>query len=297
MIYGIGKQYNNDNSFKKKARLHQSKYRSEILQVDFDEYENRLTESNAKSGLNFYNGFDIFNVVKKRYPNCSRGLYADMLRSAHIPFNVFVPLKTDTELAKYIFTSFLPVEIAEIIAINIEYAPSPAKEFLNDRTSFDTLIEYKINNQNEHGIIGIEVKYTEQEYKLRPGSKEEKDIQNKNSIYYQLTNTIGLYKPEKIIELPKDRYRQVWRNHLLGESMIRHKNLNYSEFTSLILYPKGNIHFAEVAEEYKGFFRNQNTNKFFSITFESFINLIENNIYSDELRDWVDYLKARYLFE
>jgi len=296
MTYDIGKQYNIDNPFKKKARLHQSKYRSEILQVDFDEYGNRLTESDANLGLNFYNGLNIFKAVKQRYPKYSKGLYADMLRSEHIPFNIFIPFKSTTELTKYIFSSFLPVEIVEIIAIEIEYAPSPAKDYLNDRTAFDTFIEYR-NAQNKNGIIGIEVKYTEQEYKLRQGSKEEKDIQNKDSIYYQLTKNSGLYKPEKITELPKDRYRQVWRNHLLGESMILKKALRYSEFTSVILYPTGNHHFTEVAKEYREFLSRTSKDRFCTITFEAFFELIEQNVNSEELRDWVNYLKARYLFE
>ena len=295
-MFEIGKQYSIDDSFKKKARLHQSKYRSEILQVDFDEYGNRLPESNAKSGLNFYDGFKIFDSVKKRYPKYSKGLYADMLRSEHIPFNVFIPFKSATELARHIFSSFIPIEINEIIDIKIEYAPSPSKDYLNDRTAFDTFIEYK-NSKNENGIIGIEVKYTEQEYQLKPGSKEEKDIQNQNSIYYQLTNSIELYKPEKVIELPKDKYRQVWRNQLLGESMIFKEDSKYSEFTSVILYPAGNNHFTKVANEYKKFLLGSSKDRFFAITFESFFKEIEKHINSVELRNWVSYLKSRYLFE
>ena len=296
MKYGIGKQYGKDNLFKKKARLHQSKYRTEILQVDYDEYGNRLTESDAKAGLNFYDSFDILNAVKKRYPKYSKGLYADMLRSENIPFNVFVPFKTEIGLAKHIFSNFLPFEITEIISINIEYAPSPAKDYLNDRTSFDTFIEYK-NDRNDYGIIGIEVKYTEREYKLRSGSKEEKDIQNKNSIYYRLSDSIGLYKSESIRKLPKDRYRQVWRNQLLGESMVIKEDSKYSEFTSVILYPAGNNHFAEVAKEYKEFLLSSKNDRFFSITFESFFELIEKKIDSQKLLAWINCLKARYLFE
>lgn len=34
----IGKQYSKDDDFKRKARLHQSNYRAEILNVDCDEY-------------------------------------------------------------------------------------------------------------------------------------------------------------------------------------------------------------------------------------------------------------------
>ena len=40
--------------------------------------------------------------------------------------------------------------------IKIEFAPSPKRNYLNDRTSFDTYIE--IHNDNSKGVIGIEVK-------------------------------------------------------------------------------------------------------------------------------------------
>ncbi len=295
MKYEIGQQYNKDDSFKKLARLHQSKYRSEILQTDFDEYGNRLKEADAKLGLNFHNGFGIFDAVKERYPKYSKGLYADMLRSEHIPFNIFAPLKENHELAISIFSGFLPIEITEIISIKIEYAPSPASEYLNDRTAFDAFIEYR-NKQNKFGIIGVEIKYTEQEYKLKPDSKEERDVLNKDSIYNRLTNKIELYKTEKISELPKDKYRQVWRNHLLGESMLKHSKLNYSEFTSVILYPKGNKHFTKISETYKDFLLKPKSNSFASITFESFFDLIKENVNSKETKSWLNYLKTRYLF-
>lgn len=294
MKYGLGKQYHGDHSFKKKARLHQSKFRSEVLNVDYSEYGNRLTENDAKDGLNFHSGFDIIGNVNKRYPKYSKGLYADMLRSEHIPFNIFTPFNTKPHLAKNVFESFLPINILKIISVKIEYAPSPAKEYTNDRTAFDAFIEYMDTN-NELGIIGIEVKYTEKEYKIKHGSKEEKDVLNKNSIYFQLTNGINLYHKGSIIELPKDNYRQYWRNQLLGESMLQHKDSQYSHFISVILYPNGNQHFTKISEEYHNFIFNIKKNKFCSITFEQLFKLIENNIDSYETKVWLEYLNKRYL--
>ena len=40
----IGNQYVQDDKFKAAARLHQAKYRAEVLKVDFNEYGNRLCD-------------------------------------------------------------------------------------------------------------------------------------------------------------------------------------------------------------------------------------------------------------
>ena len=101
MEYKIGPQYSKDRitdktGFLEKARLHQSKYRAEVLHVDFDTYGNYLTTEDANQGLNFYDDFDIFHEVKKRYKNYSKPLYANLLRSEHIGFNLFIPFNLNS---------------------------------------------------------------------------------------------------------------------------------------------------------------------------------------------------------
>jgi hypothetical protein len=71
MMKEIGNQYDKDDKldktgFKKKARLHQSRYRAEVLDVDHcrdinDDYGNRLSKDDGLKGLNFYSGFSIFD--------------------------------------------------------------------------------------------------------------------------------------------------------------------------------------------------------------------------------------------
>ncbi|MDD3807423.1 MAG: hypothetical protein PHE86_05245 [Candidatus Marinimicrobia bacterium] len=294
MKRSIGKQYDKDDPFKKKARLHQSKIRSEILQVNYDEYGNRLTEHDAKLGLNFYRGFNIFDEVKKRYPAYSKGLYADMLRSEHIPFNVFIPLKKNLMFATEIFIDLLSIEMDRVTDIKVEYAPSPSIDYLNDRTAFDTYVEYVHKDMNK-GIIGIEVKYTEQDYKLKRGSKEEADINDATSPYWHLTKKLGLFKQDKISELPKDRYRQIWRNQLLGESILNRTDSKYAYFTSVILYPAGNGHFTEVSQEYSTFLTIPDKQRFTAITFETLFKLVEEKSDTNELKHWISYLYKRYI--
>ena len=294
MNFKIGKQYDSDNDFRRKARLHQSKYRAEILNTDYDDFGNYLTRIDAENGLNFYQGLNIFVEVKKRYPNYNRQLLANMLRSEHIPFNVFAPLIEHKELAKRVLNLFLNDIISEIKEIEIEFAPKPKEDYLDDRTAFDTYIEY-IHIDKSIGILGFEVKYTENEYKLKTDSLEERHVNDPNSKYFHVSRRTNLFKSESISELPKDKYRQVWRNQLLGESMLIKPNSKFGHFVSIILYPSGNAHFKTVCKEYKEFLIPTNEQKFLGITFEDFFTTLENSAIGNKLKDWVTYLKKRYL--
>jgi hypothetical protein len=184
-----------------------------------------------------------------------------------------------------------------ITDVRIEHAPDP-EEALMDKTSFDVFIEYK-HASGGYGILGIEVKYTEGEYKLIKGSKEDIEIHQDTSIYNTLTEKIGLYKTEFIQELKTDKYRQVWRNQLLGESMTRknHPNSKYEHFTSIILYPEGNDHFRELIPTYKGFLKPGNENSFMGITYEEFISTAKVLTGDPEYLRWLKYLEDRYIIK
>lgn len=300
MTQEIGPQYDRDKvtdrtRFLEKARLHQSKYRALKLNVAFDRYGNYLTKEDALNGLNFYDDFDIFNEVKKRYPNYSEPLYANMLRSEHIGFNLFVPFKADFEFGKTVLNSLLNRQIQSVDSIEIEYAPSPSEKYLNDKTSFDTYIEYT-HTDNQRGIIGIEVKYTEHEYKLKPGSKQEADINDKNSKYYFISERCGLYKSGTIDQLITDKFRQIWRNQLLGESIIIEDNDKFKHFTSMIIFPIGNSHFIETSKQYIDMLVSNN-DSFVSVTFEDFLLACNRFQPNDRFDKWLNYLEDRYIIK
>lgn len=295
MWHFLGKQYFMDDDFKAKARKHQSKYRAEVLKVDFDEYGNRLTEKDASNYLNFYPELGVIETLKERYPKYSKSLYADMLRSEHIPFNIFAPLKKNLILAQNVFKQLINnIEIKAIINIEIEYAPKPAFQFLDDRTSFDAYVEF-LTVSNEKGFLGIEVKYTEHEYKLKPDSKEDKDINKPNSRYNQISINQNLFVPNATPLLKSDKLRQIWRNHLLGESMLIHPAMDFKHFISIILYPEGNAHFNDVIPEYKALLLPSQKHKLQGITFENFCNTLSLFAKDKTVIDWIEYLKSRYI--
>ncbi len=293
----IGKQYSKDEKtdttgFLRQARFHQSKFRANTLNLPYDTYCNYLTRADGEQGKNFYNGFEVFEMVKK-YRKYNKALYSNMLRSEHIPFNFFTPLNQDKTFSKNILNEFFKNNIQTIDRIEIEYAPKPKENYLGDHTSFDTYIEYT-HTDKQKGIIGIEVKYTEKEYKLIANSTEAKKINDKNSKYYSITNNCRLYKSDAIKVLPIDKFRQIWRNHLLGESILIVDKDKFKYFTSLILFPKDNLHFIQTSSDYIDLL-NENKNNFLPLTYESFFEACNKHCPNDSFKNWIDYLSKRYI--
>ena len=293
----IGTQYTEDDKtdptgFLRRARLHQSKFRAEVLNLPCDIYGNYLTKEDGESGNNFYRGFGIFEAVKK-YRKYNKPLYSNMLRSEHIPFNLFIPFDLNKTFCKNVFNEFFNGVIQTIERIEIEFAPKPREKYLNDGTSFGTYIEYS-RSDNSKCIIGIEVKYTEKEYKLEGNSKQEKDILDKTSKYYSVTERSKVYKPNAIYTLPADKFRQMWRNHLLGESILIADSDKFKYFTSITLFPKGNSHFINTSKEYIELLAN-NDNKFLPLTYEDFFAACIKHCPDENYKKWLGYLTTRYI--
>lgn len=288
-------KYHTDYEFKRLCRNHQSKYRSDVLQVWFDKDINVLLDEDGKRGLNFFKGFDIFNSVKERYPEFRKPLYCNLLRSEHIPFNFFVPLEKDMEFGKKVFNEILDGIIGQIIQIKIEYPELPHPEYLNDRTSFDTYIEYR-HIDGSKGILGIEVKYTEHSYELKNGSKEKRDVENEKSLYYQRSRESGVFLDGDLSVMRQDDFRQIWRNHLLGESILIVDKPKFNHFHSLTFYPDGNTHFTKVISEYQDFLKPEVRDRVQGVTYERFFDSCRKHLPNGEFEKWLKYLESRYLF-
>jgi hypothetical protein len=283
--------------FKERAKLHQIKFRENVLRVGYDEFETILTDTDAQKGLIFFDGFRVLEAAQIRYPYfmMNQACFSNMLRSEHIPFNFFVPISKNPEYARAVLNRFMGGVINKISDIRIEHAPDPVKALM-DKTSFDVFIEYR-HASGGLGILGIEIKYTEREYRLIKGSKEEKEINDPGSIYNSLTDKIGLYKTEGIPKLKTDEFRQVWRNQLLGESMTtkNHPDSKFKYFTSVIIYPEGNDHFHGLIPAYRSLLNPGHERSFIGITYEAFIKAARDTTDDMEFLRWAQYIEDRYI--
>ena len=289
----FGPQYLPDDDFKRRARLHQSRYRVEQLGAsEFREYGNRLSTADALAGRNFCAWPGMMDAVAKRFPLEDKKLYFDMLASDHIPFNLFIPLKGHAATIPLV-SNWANVDVSEIETIEIEWAPAPKNQFLDDSTSFDAYIAYRTRD-GSLGAVGVEVKFTEREYSW--GTTERARMFDPNSHYNVVHQASQLYAPNSLQYLQTPRLKQLWRNQLLGESMLQHRALNLSHFTSVLIHPAGNTHFSTAAQEYQQLLAPTPARApFRSLTYETFIGHCRGYATSAQYLSWIEYLTQRYI--
>lgn len=112
------KTYRYDDAFKAKARAHQFAFRENVLRDYYDEKNPQviLTPNAAQCGLIFC---DIYRdlILKKIKKFGTSALFSNMLRSEHIPYNLFVPMEEDLESAKLFFNRIIGGGISNICHI------------------------------------------------------------------------------------------------------------------------------------------------------------------------------------
>jgi hypothetical protein len=257
-------------------------------------YGNRLCTADALAGKNFYPWPGMLGAVERRYALADTKLSFDMLRSEHIPFNFFVPLWEHAAMIP-LAREWSGVEVAQILSVEIEWAPTPKARFLDDNTSFDAYLEYRAKD-GTRGAIGVEVKFTEREYPW--GKTERTRMFADRSRYLIVHEDSGIYGPGSLELLRTPRFKQLWRNQLLGETMLQYPDLGFEHFTSVLLYPSGNAHFVEVTREYEKLLVPARTsNTFRGVTFEDFIVRCSEHARTPEDRGWASYLADRYLVD
>lgn len=304
-------EYKYDTPWQAKARKHQSDFREREMHVPAVPntkrsgcYGNVIPAEDGARGLNFYSAF--WNEIKSDLKGKKGAILTNVLRSEHIPYNVFFPMRHDLKKAAVLFGKLTGRDVDTVRDIIIEYAPSPKEEYLDDLTSFDVYVDYSDSGGARCGI-GIEVKYTEQGYQI--GKGEELKIGDRNSTYYRVTRESGCFDYHGMSEetFVEDNFgkhergndlRQLWRNHILGLSMLQHED-GISDFLSVHLYPSFNEHFnpanSNVLEEYTSLLNEKGKGTFMPLTFETLFEEMKNCGMDEIDEGWIPYLNRRYI--
>ncbi len=243
---GIGPQYDRDDKFTRRMRLHQSWYRSEVLRVPYGVGPggkstkfrgNMLTEGPAEDGKNFLTPA-IFEVAKERLEEGSGAvepfrLKRNMLSSQPMCFNLFGELKRDPELATKLVRALWGKDIAalwgsdraQVTGVRLEWAPEDKKEYLNDNTAFDAFIEYEMEGGGK-GFIGVETKLTE------PFSRDFDDREGRYSKWMTAESPWGAAGPD---EVANEEHNQLLRDHLLAWALLE-RGPEYAHGSFAVVY-------------------------------------------------------------
>jgi hypothetical protein len=287
----INKPSKISRAFRRRAGEHQASFRRDGLDPpcrNGNEY--MLAKADAIEGRNFYDGYGVLETVRThpRGINAGNQMFANMLRSEHIPFNMFIPLRTETELFRLTMERILGITPTKLTSILIEHAPKPTREYLGDRTAFDVFCDCT-DSDGKRFFIGIEVKYSEHGYGI--GKTEQEHLGN----YRQLSRRFGLYNHGAFAELEGNRFRQVWRNNLLAEAVLRHRPRTYTYYRSVLLYPRGNEYLSDVATRYERFLSRNRRPCFRGVQYEDLIEALEMYATCSAAKRWIAYLKKRYI--
>ena len=260
-MYGIGPQSKSDNDFARRMRRHQSWYRDHVLKVPYGTgprlrshtpYGNMLTKQSAEAGLNFLTP-GIFDLAKRRIAEGkgtveSFRLMRNMLSSQPMCFNLFGELALDHELATGLVRVLWGKHIARVTGVHIEWAPEPAAEYLDDRTAFDAFIEYETMDE-QAGFVGIETKLSEP-FSVHGYDKPE---------YRRWMTPDGPWRAAAGGEVAKQEHNQLWRDHLLAWSLLRHPESKYAEGGLSVVYHPEDRRCREVIAGYRALLRDAAT--------------------------------------
>lgn len=256
-----GPQSPSDNAFTARCRLHQSRYRAEVLNEPFGcgptkgseiPYGNMLIDGET-TGSNFISSA-AFEFAKEKVKQKKTNkfltidefrLFNNMLSSMPMCFNLFSDLRKLLENDRAEASRILKLMFREIgwigtvTEIDVEHIPTPIEDYTGDKSAFDAMILVDTPD-NRKGLISIETKYTDL---LGSNTASSSDIKD------QLVSKGDFFNEELKRELRDKGYKQIHRNFLLTYAYARKHGCGY--FVNVVISPEEDSASVREIEEMK----------------------------------------------
>jgi PD-(D/E)XK nuclease superfamily len=253
----------NENPFTAKYRKLQSDYRDNVLKEPYGHGPNKNSETKygnmlidgKKTGSNFISN-SAFSYAKQKALDKQINkdltieeyrLFNNMLSSMPMCFNLFSDLRelllTDKdEVSRIVKLMFKEIKwIDKVTYIDVEFIPTPIKDYTNDKSAFDAMILVQ-DEKGKKGLISIETKYTD----LLGSNKASRSV-----IKEGLIENNKIFDDELVKELKdiKHGFKQIHRNYLLTYAFAK-KN-KFKHFTNVVVSPSGDSLSVKEIEKFK----------------------------------------------
>jgi len=128
-----------------------------------------------------------------------------------LTFNLLAPWGHALERASSYLIELLPAFTGTARKLLFEHSPGRGNpKFTGDYTAFDALIRYT-DFHGRNGFVALEIKYSESMREPMPELKPR---------YDELSDASGLFIDPAAAALRTNPLQQLWREHLLAQSMI-----------------------------------------------------------------------------
>jgi hypothetical protein len=244
-----------DTRFRSAARLLQSLWREDrALPIGSHvgakgkrrKLGSRIAEAAGRAGGNFLTP-EIAHTARREVAYREIGALIDaerlatnLLSSMPLTFNLLAPWGHMPERASSYLIELLPAFTGTARQLLFEHSPDRGNpKFTGDYTAFDALIRYS-DGQGRNGFVAFEIKYSETMREPVPELKPR---------HVELSDASGLFTDPAAAALRANPLQQLWREHLLAQSMI--DNGLYDEGYLVVNAPALNHHAQDAAEAYQ----------------------------------------------
>ena len=206
----------------------------------------RISEAAGRGGGNFLTP-EIAHTARREAAYREIGALIDqerlatnLLSSMPLTFNLLAPWGHSLERASGYLIELLAAFTGSARQILFEHSPGRGNlKFTGDYTAFDALIRYS-DSQGRNGFVAFELKYSESMREPMPELKPR---------HAELSGASGLFTDPAAAALRTNPLQQLWREHLLAQSMIDHGL--YDEGYLVMIAPSLNYHVQDAAEAYQ----------------------------------------------
>jgi hypothetical protein len=190
-------------------------------------------------------------------------LFADLLSSMPLCFNLFGDLSGDAEAARRAVRAWWPEAPAGEVQVRFEHSPGrrdPA--FLGNQSAFDVAFDVDVGD-GLRAIVGVETKYHEHAVAENPPKSAAL------ARYVEITERSLAFADGWRERIIGTELQQIWLDHLLVLAMLQHSSKRWAWGRFVLAYPAGNPSFASAVMRYRALLRDAAT--FESRTFEQML--------------------------
>jgi hypothetical protein len=179
-------------------------------------------------------------------------LWADLLSSVSMTFNLFGDLAADHRLADRAVHAWWPDAPGSVGDVLFAHSPGrldPA--YLGNLVAFDVAFELDLG-RGAQGIVGVMTAYHQV-------NKRQPPKPTRLPRYREITETSGVFGPRAIDAVNGTELIHIWLAHLLVLSMLQHASRTWRWGRLVVVYPDGNTDFADACERYRALLVDEST--------------------------------------
>ncbi len=210
-------------------------------------------------------------------------LWADLLSSMALSFNLFGDLAADLTLADRVVHDWLPDAPGRVTEVRFAHSPGwfdPA--YINSLRSF-AVVFILDRDDGSRGVVAVDVKYHERNH---AGTPRTENLDR----YTEVAERSHVFAGGAIDTLKqRGDLCVMWIEHLLLFSMLQHPGENFTWGRYIVVHPSGNVDVVDACDRYRAMLADDAT--FATMTLEQLLDR------GTLLGPTVAALRGRYLFE